>query len=208
MAHKKGQGSSRNGRESESKRLGVKLFGGEFAIPGNIIVRQRGTKFHPGLGVGIGKDHTIFAKEAGVVNFTVKRGNRRYISVLPIDEKTVTKELKDKKTAKKEVEKPLTASKLKVKKESSKEVLEDSKTKEIPKKAASTKKPKKGDDLKKIDGVGPAFEKRLNALGIFTYADLVNLTETKIEELEQQDSMTSLEEWKNWMKQAKNLASK
>jgi large subunit ribosomal protein L27 len=85
MAHKKGQGSSNNGRESHSKRLGVKLFGGQTAIPGNILVRQRGTRFHPGTGVGIGKDHTIFAKEAGVVTFVTKKNNRKYISVLPID---------------------------------------------------------------------------------------------------------------------------
>lgn len=73
MAHKKGQGSSKNGRESHSKRLGVKLFGGEVAIAGNIIVRQRGTQFHPGDGVGLGKDHTIFAKRDGVVTFRTKK---------------------------------------------------------------------------------------------------------------------------------------
>ena len=69
MAHKKGGGSSRNGRDSESNRLGVKKFGGEFVVPGNIIVRQRGTKFHPGKNVGIGKDHTLFALKKGKVFF-------------------------------------------------------------------------------------------------------------------------------------------
>ena len=69
MAHKKGAGSTKNGRDSHSKRLGVKKFGGQFVIPGNIIVRQRGTKFHPGEGVGMGKDHTIFAKIEGYVVF-------------------------------------------------------------------------------------------------------------------------------------------
>ncbi len=69
MAHKKGGGSSKNGRDSQSKRLGVKRFGGERVIPGNIIVRQRGTKFHPGIGVGIGRDHTIFATAEGFVTF-------------------------------------------------------------------------------------------------------------------------------------------
>jgi large subunit ribosomal protein L27 len=83
MAHKKGVGSSKNGRESHSKRLGVKLFGGQAAIPGNIIVRQRGTQFHPGLGVGIGKDHTIFAMVEGVVEFKRKKNDRTFISVLP-----------------------------------------------------------------------------------------------------------------------------
>ena len=83
MAHKKGVGSSKNGRESHSKRLGVKLFGGQEAIPGNIIVRQRGTAFHPGIGVGIGKDHTIFAMTEGVVTFKKKANDRTFISVLP-----------------------------------------------------------------------------------------------------------------------------
>ncbi|HMS51451.1 MAG: 50S ribosomal protein L27 [Sphingobacteriales bacterium] len=82
MAHKKGQGSTKNGRDSQSKRLGVKLYGGQVAIPGNIIVRQRGTKFHPGLNVGIGKDHTIFATAEGVVQFETKRNDRTYISVV------------------------------------------------------------------------------------------------------------------------------
>ncbi len=82
MAHKKGGGSSRNGRDSEAKRLGVKRFGGEFVVPGNIIVRQRGTRFHPGLNVGIGKDHTIFATAEGHVTFAIKRDGRKYISVI------------------------------------------------------------------------------------------------------------------------------
>ena len=83
MAHKKGAGSSRNGRESESKRLGVKIFGGQKAIAGNIIVRQRGTKHHPGNNVGMGKDHTLFALSDGVVNFKKVRNNRSYVSVEP-----------------------------------------------------------------------------------------------------------------------------
>jgi large subunit ribosomal protein L27 len=83
MAHKKGVGSSKNGRESHSKRLGIKIYGGQEAIPGNIIVRQRGTQFHPGLGVGIGKDHTIFAMVDGVVTFKRKANDRTFISVLP-----------------------------------------------------------------------------------------------------------------------------
>ena len=84
MAHKKGAGSSRNGRESESKRLGVKLFGGEIAKAGNIIVRQRGTKHYPGENVGIGKDHTLFALIDGEVTFKKKRNNKSYVSVIPI----------------------------------------------------------------------------------------------------------------------------
>ena len=86
MAHKKGVGSSKNGRESHSKRLGVKIFGGQVAIAGNIIVRQRGTKHHPGLNVGIGKDHTLFALVDGVVEFRKKKDNRSYVSIVPIAE--------------------------------------------------------------------------------------------------------------------------
>ena len=85
MAHKKAGGSSRNGRDSAGRRLGVKKFGGEAVVPGNIIVRQRGTKFHPGENVGMGTDHTIFAVAEGQVTFTKKRGGRQFISVMPRD---------------------------------------------------------------------------------------------------------------------------
>ena len=83
MAHKKGVGSSKNGRDSHSKRLGVKLFGGQSAIAGNIIIRQRGTKHHPGKNVGLGKDYTIFALVDGTVKFRPGRDNRSYIDIIP-----------------------------------------------------------------------------------------------------------------------------
>ncbi|MFH2143371.1 MAG: 50S ribosomal protein L27 [Bacteroidota bacterium] len=86
MAHKKGAGSSRNGRESESKRLGVKIFGGQDAKAGNILVRQRGTKHHPGENVGLGKDHTLFALCDGKVEFRKKRDNKSFVSVKPVQE--------------------------------------------------------------------------------------------------------------------------
>ena len=82
MEKKKGVGSSKNGRESASKRLGVKLYGGQIAKAGNIIIRQRGTQHHPGVGVGLGKDHTIYALVDGVVKFERKRNNRSYVSVV------------------------------------------------------------------------------------------------------------------------------
>ena len=86
MAHKKAGGSSRNGRDSQSKRLGVKVYGGQAVIPGNIIVRQPGTQFHPGSNVGIGRDHTIFATAAGTVKFEIKGPkNRTFISVEAIE---------------------------------------------------------------------------------------------------------------------------
>ncbi len=83
MAHKKAGGSTRNGRDSESKRLGVKKYGGQEVIAGNILVRQRGTKFHPGQNVGIGRDHTLFAKADGVVQFRHMRKHRQCVDVLP-----------------------------------------------------------------------------------------------------------------------------
>jgi large subunit ribosomal protein L27 len=86
MAHKKAGGSSRNGRDSESKRLGVKKFGGERVLAGNIIVRQRGTKWHPGANVGMGKDHTLFALVEGSVAFATKANGRTYVAVNPLQE--------------------------------------------------------------------------------------------------------------------------
>lgn len=105
MAHKKGAGSSRNGRESHSKRLGIKIFGGQEAIAGNIIVRQRGTKHHPDKGVGIGKDHTLFALVPGIVTFKKKQDNKSYVSIVPVTVedapvKTATKKVVVKKAAK------------------------------------------------------------------------------------------------------------
>ncbi len=83
MAHKKAGGSSRNGRDSAGRRLGVKKYGGEAVVPGNIIIRQRDTKFHPGENVGLGRDHTIFAKVGGRVAFRRSSGGRTYVSVQP-----------------------------------------------------------------------------------------------------------------------------
>ncbi|ACY48003.1 MULTISPECIES: 50S ribosomal protein L27 [Rhodothermus] len=85
MAHKKGMGSTRNGRDSNPKMLGVKVFGGQFVTAGSILVRQRGTKFHPGLNVGRGGDDTLFAKVDGVVRFSRGRGDRRFVHVDPVE---------------------------------------------------------------------------------------------------------------------------
>ncbi|HZH94796.1 MAG TPA: 50S ribosomal protein L27 [Flavisolibacter sp.] len=85
MAHKKGEGSVKNGRDSNSKRLGVKIFGGQPAINGNIIIRQRGTVYHPGENVGVGKDFTIFALTDGIVQFSKGKQNRTFVSVSPVD---------------------------------------------------------------------------------------------------------------------------
>jgi large subunit ribosomal protein L27 len=85
MAHKKAGGSSRNGRDTAGRRLGVKKFGGEAVVGGNIIIRQRGTKWHPGTGVGIGTDHTIYAMVDGTVSFKTKANNRTFVSVTPAE---------------------------------------------------------------------------------------------------------------------------
>lgn len=102
MAHKKGAGSSRNGRESHSKRLGIKIFGGQPAIAGNIIVRQRGTKHHPDLNVGMGRDHTLFALIHGEVVFKKKRDNKSWVSVIPFDTAAVAEDIAPKTVAKAE----------------------------------------------------------------------------------------------------------
>jgi large subunit ribosomal protein L27 len=86
MAHKKGEGKVKNGRESESKRLGIKVYGGQKVVAGNIIVRQRGTKHHPGKNVGIGRDHTLFALTNGIVVFKKKREEKSFVSVEPVAE--------------------------------------------------------------------------------------------------------------------------
>ena len=108
MAHKKGMGSSHNGRESASKRLGVKIYGGEIATAGNIIIRQRGTTHNPGLNVGMGKDHTLFALTDGIVEFRKRRNNKSFVSVIPPEVETVEVEKPVKVTAKEEIVAPTT----------------------------------------------------------------------------------------------------
>ncbi len=166
MAHKKGVGSSKNGRESESKRLGVKIFGGQAAIAGNIIIRQRGTKHHPGNNVGIGKDHTLFALTDGLVKFTKKRDNRSFVSIVPFEVETQPtkgkspeKEVAVKKTVKR-AEAPAAEKKAPAKAEKEE------------KKAAPKAKAEKGDNLTKIEGVGPKLATVLAEGGLVTFADV------------------------------------
>ena len=142
MAHKKGAGSSRNGRESHSKRLGIKIFGGQPAIAGNIIVRQRGTPHNPGLNVGLGKDHTLFALIDGHVEFKKKADNRSYVSVIPFEAAPVVEAPKAKPAAKAEkkveaapvVEAPKAATKKEV--APATEVTEEAPKAEVKKEAA------------------------------------------------------------------------
>ena len=156
MAHKKGVGSSKNGRESESKRLGVKIYGGQFAKAGNILVRQRGTTHNPGENVGMGKDHTLFALTDGTVVFRKRKDNRSYVSVQPVVEVDVAV-----------AEAPVAA--------------EKSVKKEV--KAEAPAVAAEGDDLKKIEGVGPKIAEIFNAAGINTYAELAATSVEKLSEI-------------------------
>lgn len=151
MAHKKGVGSTDNGRDSKSKRLGVKLFGGQEAVAGNIIVRQRGTKFHPGNNVGIGKDHTLYALSDGTVQFKRSRLNRTFVNIVPVlsevEEKLDRKEAAP--AAPKSDEQPKTT-----------------------RSATTAQTEIATDDLKVIEGIGPKIAELLTNSGIATYAAL------------------------------------
>jgi large subunit ribosomal protein L27 len=158
MAHKKGAGSSRNGRESHSKRLGIKLFGGQTAIAGNILVRQRGTGHNPGLNVGIGKDDTLFALKDGIVHFKKGFKGRSFVEILtdvPSAKANDLGAVKAEPKAKAAAPAPVAV--------------------EAAAPAA------KADDLKKIEGIGPKIAELLVADGIVTYADLAASTVEKIQ---------------------------
>ena len=199
MAHKKGQGSSKNGRESHSKRLGVKKFGGEFVLAGNILVRQRGTQFHPGLGVGLGKDHTLFAKRHGVVEFETKRNNRKYIHVQPIAELEEAMQNAVKAAQEEVVEAPKAA------KKEAKETKKAEPKAEAPK-AAKKEAPKAdaADDLTALAGVGPKMADKMNAAGITSFAQLAAMTEESIAALEaEKGKITTPANWAKWTAEAK-----
>lgn len=165
MAHKKGEGSTQNGRDSNAKRLGVKLFGGQVAVAGNIIVRQRGTKFHAGDNVYMGKDYTLHASVAGKVAYRKTRRDRTFVSVIPFDvPETVA-------TITKPATKPVGKVAIPV---------------AVAVKAAApapAAPAAKNDDLKKIEGVGPAIEKLLHAAGITTFAGMAATAPEKIKEV-------------------------
>ena len=199
MAHKKGQGSSKNGRESHSKRLGVKKFGGEFVLAGNILVRQRGTQFHPGLGVGLGKDHTLFAKRHGVVEFETKRNNRKYIHVQPVAELEEAMQNAVKAAQEEVVEAPKAA------KKEAKEAKKAEPKAEAPK-AAKKEAPKAdaADDLTALAGVGPKMADKMNAAGITSFAQLAAMTEESIAALEaDKGKITTPANWAKWTAEAK-----
>lgn len=174
MAHKKGQGSSKNGRESHSKRLGVKLYGGQTAIAGNIIIRQRGTKFKPGTGVGIGKDHTIYATIDGVVTFKTKANEKSYVYVLPTGELTSAKATTATK-ATKTVKAATPAATAAPKAAKATDAMGDAK-------AVMGKKINQ-DDLKIVEGIGPKIEELFHNAGVTTWEALSNLSFEKCKEI-------------------------
>lgn len=175
MAHKKGVGSSDNGRDSKSKRLGVKLFGGQVAVAGNILVRQRGTRFHPGENVYMGRDHTLHASIDGVVVFTRKRDDRNYVSVLPQVAEVVDTPAPAKKAAPKSAPAP--------KAEAPAVAPEVAEAAEEKKAAPKKEKAPKLDDLKIIEGVGPKIETLLKDGGISTWAELAVAPVDRLKEI-------------------------
>ena len=197
MAHKKGVGSSKNGRESESKRLGVKIYGGQFAKAGNILVRQRGTQHYPGENVGMGKDHTLFALIDGTVVFRKKRKNRSYVSVDPIVDVDVAVAEAPVKEAPK-AEKP--------KAEAKEEAPKAEAKKEEPK-AEAPKTEAEADDLKKLEGVGPKLAEVLAEGGFTTFATIAAASVEDIQKvLEAAGSRYASKDPAPWIKQAKELA--
>ena len=156
MAHKKGAGSTDNGRDSRAQYLGVKMYGGQFASPGNIIVRQRGTKFHAGENVYMGKDFTLHASIAGIVTYKRTRDDKRIVFIQPAAPKTQGGAVDISiLTAPAVIEAPV----------------------------VEVKKPTKGDDLKKIEGIGPKIEQILHEGGITTFAQLADSDADQVKEL-------------------------
>ena len=214
MAHKKGVGSTKNGRDSESKRLGVKIYGGQLAMAGNIIVRQRGTRFHPGLNVGMGKDHTIFAMVDGTVEFQHGRKSRKYINILPFEDlETAVADAPVAKAAKPapapeapsaEAEAPAAAPK----KTSDKVELSDeeraAKIEALRAKLGTVSDDEK-DDLKKVKGIGKVYEGQLNEMGIYTFKQLAQLDEEAIDAIETLTGFPGRVEREDWVGQAKEL---
>jgi len=188
MAHKKGVGSTDNGRDSQSNRLGVKLFGGQLAIAGNILIRQRGTKFHAGENVYMGKDHTLHAKVDGIVDFTVGRKKRVFIHILPIEGgvQDVAEQLQEvKETVAEDI---ATHAVEAVKKKApvvKAPVVKKAKAKAAPvvKKAKAEAAPVKGENLTKIEGIGPKIKEILWEAGVLTFANLSSKSAEDVKEI-------------------------
>lgn len=224
MAHKKAGGSSRNGRDSESKRLGVKRFGGEAVTAGNIIVRQRGTKFHPGANMGLGRDHTLFALSDGYVKFHVGQRGRSLVSI--VDENPNTPASSNKKigapTATAKAAAAVAVASASVSKKAAKAPAEEkaeAKAAAKPKaeKAAAPAKaggapkgllkkaPADADDLKAIKGLGPKAVEALNGAGVYMYAQLSGFSEADLEWLAGETGLAA-SKLGDWSKAAADMA--
>ncbi len=189
MAHKKGVGSTDNGRDSKSKRLGVKLFGGQEAIAGNILVRQRGTKYHPGENVYMGKDYTLHAKVDGTVSFRRRNKNRMYVNIIPAGAANGAAVATA--PAKPAAKKAAPAASAPAAKATGKVTLPSGK------KVAQ-------DDLKLVEGIGPKIEGLLHDAGIKTWADLANADLGKVQAiLDEAGPRYRMHDPATWAKQAK-----
>lgn len=218
MAHKKGEGSTQNNRDSNAKRLGVKMFGGQTVRAGNILVRQRGTKFHPGENVYMGKDYTLHAAIAGTVVFRRKRMNRTFISIQPFDttevvEMPVVPTPKPPKTAPTpvaetiEVQTPMEVDAPVIAPQAEEAPAEEKAPVKAKAKSASITLPSgkkvKQDDLKLVEGIGPKIEELLNAAGIKTWSDLADAaTETVQAVLDEAGPRYKMHDPATWSKQA------
>lgn len=182
MAHKKGVGSTDNGRDSNPKYLGVKLFGGQYAKPGSIIVRQRGTRFHPGLNVDMGKDHTLHSMIEGTVSFVKKRNNRTYVNILPLGEVAETKAEYSKAKADKAAKNNATkaASKTDAPAAKAAPVQAEAKADEAPAVDFVQGNAEGSDDLKKIEGIGPKIAELITNAG---YGTFEALSKTSVENI-------------------------
>ncbi len=187
MAHKKGVGSTDNGRDSKSKRLGVKLFGGQHALAGNIIVRQRGTRFHAGENVYMSKDFSLHAAVDGTIQFRRRQKNRMFVSVVPAGEEVLTAPAPPK--AKPAAPKAVPVAAAPAVEEAPVQKAEAPAV-EDPKQAAPAGKVElpsgkkiKTDDLKVIEGIGPKIEGLLHDAGIKTWADLANASEETVQQV-------------------------
>lgn len=215
MAHKKGVGSTDNGRDSNSKRLGVKLFGGQFARAGNIIIRQRGTRFHAGENVYMGRDFTLHAKVDGTVSFLKRRLGRTFVNIDPIGEDVAVAPAPAKEKAApkaKPAPAPVVEKAVEEVKAAPRAVVSEA-PKATKKKAAVAKiklpsgKSIKQDDLKMVEGVGPKIEGLLQAGGIMTWEDLANAPTEKVQAiLDEAGPRYRMHQPTTWAKQARLAA--
>ncbi|WP_350177255.1 50S ribosomal protein L27 [Phaeodactylibacter sp.] len=211
MAHKKGVGSTDNGRDSKSKRLGVKLFGGQYAKAGNILVRQRGTKYHPGENVYMGKDFTLHAAIEGTVTFRRRRKDRLYVNIMPLGTEngngtaTVAAPAPEKKEAPAPKAQPVKAAAAPAKEApKAKEEAAPAKASKSEKITLPSGKKINQDDLKMVEGVGPKIEGLLNEGGIHTWEDLANAPTEKVQAiLDEAGPRYRMHDPATWAKQAK-----